>query len=51
MPIMGFIVIFYVWISLDVTSKTLGTWWLAIGVVYYLFLAFVLKRKPTDLDI
>lgn len=51
LPIMGFTVIFYVWISLDVTSKTLGTWWLAIGVVYYLLLAFVLKRKPTDLDI
>jgi amino acid transporter len=51
LPILGFLVIFYVWISLDVASKTLGLWWLAIGVVYYLFLIFVLKRKPTDLDI
>lgn len=51
MPVLGFIVIFYVWINLDAASKTLGIWWLGIGVVYYLFLIFVLKRKPTDLDI
>ncbi|HEX3012087.1 MAG TPA: APC family permease [Syntrophomonadaceae bacterium] len=51
MPILGFVVIFYVWISLDIASKTLGAWWLGIGVVYFLFLTYVLKRKPTNMEV
>lgn len=44
LPIIGFVIIAYVWISLDPASKTLGLSWLAVGLVYYLILHFVLKR-------
>lgn len=50
-PILGFTVIGYVWFNLNVVSKQLGMAWIGLGVIYYLFLTFVLKRKPTDLDI
>jgi amino acid transporter len=51
MPILGFLVIAYVWVSLDVASKTLGVAWLAIGVVYFVVLTYVLKRRPTQLGV
>ena len=44
LPIIGFVIIAYVWISLDPASKTLGLSWLAVGLAYYLILHFVLKR-------
>lgn len=50
-PVLGFIVVFYVWINLDAASKNLGLWWIAIGIIYYLILTFVLKRKPTKLEV
>jgi amino acid transporter len=50
-PVLGFLVIAYVWISLDVASKTLGVSWLVIGVVYFVFLTYVLKRRPTQLGV
>lgn len=48
-PIVGFIIVGYVWISLDEMAMTLGLSWFAIGIVYYLVLHFVLKRD-VELD-
>jgi amino acid transporter len=49
-PVAGFLVIAYVLYEMDTTAKVLGACWLAIGVVYYLLLTFVLK-KPAALEI
>jgi amino acid transporter len=49
-PVAGFLVIAYVLYEMDTTAKVLGACWLAIGVVYYLLLTFVLKR-PVELEI
>lgn len=51
LPLLGFLVIAYVWISLDVASKTLGVTWLAIGVVYFVVLTYAFKRRPTELGV
>jgi len=48
LPIVGFVIIAYVWISLDMNSKILGFSWLAVGVVYFIVLKFVLKREIKD---
>ncbi len=49
-PVSGFIVIAYVLYEMDTTAKILGACWIAIGIVYYLVLSFVLK-KPVALKI
>jgi amino acid transporter len=49
-PLLGFLVIAYVLYEMDTTAKVLGICWLAIGVVYYLLLTYVL-RKPAALEI
>jgi amino acid transporter len=51
MPLVGLLIIIYVWISLDSQAKILGLCWLAIGIVYYLILTLVLKRKNTGLEV
>ncbi|MET1250171.1 APC family permease [Sporolactobacillus sp. STCC-11] len=38
MPIIGFLIIGFVWWNLDSLAKTLGFTWLAIGIVYLIFL-------------
>ncbi len=48
-PIVGFFIIGYVWISLDNLAMTLGISWVIIGTIYYLILHFGLKRD-VDLD-
>ena len=50
-PILGFLVIFYVWISLNVHAKILGAAWTLIGIIYYIILKFILKRKPEELNV
>lgn len=50
-PLLGFLVIGYVWISLDAASKTLGVIWLGIGIIYFLVLVFAFKRKPANLEV
>ena len=50
-PLLGFAIIGYVWISLDTAAKTLGAWWIGIGIVYFLILTYVFKRKPTKLEV
>jgi amino acid transporter len=49
-PAAGFLVIAYVLYEMDITAKILGAGWLAIGVLYYLVLTYVLK-KPAALEI
>jgi amino acid transporter len=46
-PALGFIVIAYVLFEMDVAAKILGTCWIGLGLIYYLVLTLVLKRKTT----
>jgi len=43
-PAIGFLVIAYVLYEMDNSAKIMGACWIAIGIVYYLVLIFVLKR-------
>jgi len=49
-PAAGFLVIAYVLYAMDTKAKILGACWLAIGVLYYLLLTYVLK-KPAALQV
>ncbi|GKU81950.1 APC family permease [Niallia sp. NCCP-28] len=49
MPLIGFLVIGYVWINLDPLSKQLGFIWLGIGIVY--LIALKLMKKDTGLKL
>jgi amino acid transporter len=49
-PGAGFLVIAYVLYEMDTTAKVLGACWIAIGVVYYLLLTYVIK-KPALLEV
>jgi amino acid transporter len=44
-PAAGLLVITYVLYEMDRSAKILGACWIAIGVVYYLVLTFVLKKN------
>ena len=44
LPLIGFLIIAYVWFNLDSLSKTMGLIWLVCGGVYYLVLTKVLKK-------
>ena len=48
LPLVGFLIIGYVWINLDPLSKKLGFIWLVIGIVYLIILKFM--KKGTTLD-
>ena len=53
-PVVGFIIIAYVWWALAPISKIIGLGWMAIGVVYLLILTYVLKKdtsKFVNLDL
>ncbi len=50
LPLVGIAIIGYVWLNLDPAAKTLGTIWVALGIIYYLVLKFVLKRG-VELDV
>jgi amino acid transporter len=49
-PLAGFLVIAYVLYEMDRSAKIMGGCWIAIGVVYYAVLTFVL-RKPASLEV
>lgn len=51
LPLIGFIIIGYVWYSLDITSKQLGLIWIGIGLVYMLFLKLTKKGSNLSDDI
>ena len=46
MPVLGFAIIFYVWISLQSNAKILGFCWLGIGAIYCLYKTKFFKVKP-----
>ncbi|WP_018661974.1 APC family permease [Heyndrickxia acidiproducens] len=50
LPLIGFAVIAYVWISLDPLSKKLGFIWLAIGIVYLIVLKLFKKDTALNLE-
>jgi amino acid transporter len=50
LPLIGFIIIGYVWISLDPLSKQLGFIWLGIGIVYLILLKVFKKDTSLDLE-
>ena len=43
MPLLGLFVVGFAFFSLDANALTLGCVWLAIGLVYMLYLKFVSK--------
>jgi amino acid transporter len=47
-PLVGLLIIGYVWFSLDAFSKQLGFIWLGIGIVYYIFLKVSKKRVSLE---
>ncbi len=49
LPLIGFIIIGYVWISLAPQAKILGLSWLAIGIIIAIVLA--LQKKETSIDL
>jgi amino acid transporter len=49
-PLMGLAIIVYVLYEMDRAAKILGAWWIVIGVLYYLILAFR-SKKPLALEI
>jgi amino acid transporter len=49
-PVVGFLVIAYVLYEMDNSAKIMGACWIAIGIVYYLVLTYVLKR-PAALEL
>lgn len=49
LPLIGFVIIGYVWISLAPQAKILGLSWIAVGIVVAIY--FAVKKKDTTLDI
>ena len=49
-PLVGFLVIAYVLYEMDSKAKILGACWIGIGVLYYLWLTYALK-KPAALQV
>ena len=49
-PLLGFLVIAYVLYEMDSSAKIMGACWIAIGIVYYLVLTFIVRR-PSALEL
>lgn len=49
LPLIGFIIIGYVWISLAAQAKILGLSWLAIGII--IAIVFAVQKKDTSIDL
>lgn len=49
-PLLGFLVCFFIWISLPYPAKIVGGIWLTAGLIYLLIKTRGLKRKPLELD-
>ena len=50
LPLLGFVIVGYMWISLDPASKTMGIIWVVAGIAYYFVLHKVMK-KNVDLEV
>ncbi|MCO7174872.1 APC family permease [Sporolactobacillus kofuensis] len=51
MPLIGFLIIGFVWWNLDSLAKTLGFSWLAIGIIYLIFLKIFGKDTKISDDL
>lgn len=49
-PIIGFVIIGYVWFSLDAASKKLGFIWMAIGIIYMIILKVTKKGSGLNVE-
>jgi len=50
LPLLGFLVCFFIWISLPSPAKIVGGIWLLIGLIYLFIKTRGLKQKPVELD-
>jgi amino acid transporter len=50
LPLIGFLIIGYVWISLDPLSKKLGFIWLGLGIIYLIVLKIFKKDTSLEID-
>jgi amino acid transporter len=50
LPLGGLVVIGYVLYEMDKTAKLLGVCWIAVGILYYALLVFVMRR-PVSLEV
>src|SRR5699024_3515706 len=48
LPLIGFIIIAYVWINLATEAKTLGLIWLSIGIIIAIY--FKIAKKDATMD-
>ncbi|WP_026907204.1 APC family permease [Paucisalibacillus globulus] len=48
LPLIGFIIIAYVWINLATQAKVLGLSWLAVGIIVAIY--FAVKKKDASID-
>lgn len=51
LPLVGFIIISFVWFGLDPAAKTMGFIWLGIGIVYLAFVTKGFKKIPPALEV
>ncbi|GEN35215.1 APC family permease [Aneurinibacillus danicus] len=51
LPIIGLLVILYVWISMDKLALLLGTLWLVVGIVYLSIKTKGFRKLPPHLDL
>lgn len=51
LPIIGLVIIGYVWFSLDIMSKQLGFVWIVIGLIYMLYLKLTKKDSSLTDDL
>jgi len=49
-PLLGFLVCFFIWISLPAPAKIVGGIWLITGLIFLFIKTRGLKQKPVDLD-
>jgi len=45
MPLGGLLVIVYVLYEMDRSAKVLGACWVVVGIIYYVVLSFVMKKR------
>jgi amino acid transporter len=50
LPLSGFLVCFFIWISLPIPAKIIGGIWFFIGLVFLIIKTRGLKQKPAELD-
>jgi len=50
MPLAGFVVIGYVLYEMDAAAKIMGSAWIAVGIVYFAIVTFLMK-KPAAIDL